>query len=81
MASLHVRQLEPELIEALKERARKNHRSAEAEHRLILRDALLSSPPPSSLAQLLLQLPSDPSGAHDDAFRRVQDDEATDVFG
>ena len=77
MASLHVRQLEPEIIEALKERARRNHRSAEAEHRLILREALL----PKSAAHLLLKIPTDQSGAHDDAFQRVQDDEVKDVFG
>jgi len=33
MASLHVHQLEPEVVEALKERARRHYRSAEAEHR------------------------------------------------
>ena len=77
MASLHVRQLEPEIIEALKERARRNHRSAEAEHRLILREALL----PQSMAHLLLQIPTDPSESYDDVFQRVQDNEVKDVFG
>ncbi|WP_051328922.1 FitA-like ribbon-helix-helix domain-containing protein [Geminicoccus roseus] len=40
MATLIVRQVEESLVEELKERARKAGRSAEAEHRLILRDAL-----------------------------------------
>ena len=51
MASLHVRQLEPEIVEALKERARRNHRSAEAEHRAILKEVLLTS----SIAKQLLK--------------------------
>ena len=76
MPSLHVRQLEPQIIEALKERARKNHRSAEAEHRLILQEALL----PKSIAKQLLNMPATPNRIHDDAFERIQDDKAKDVF-
>jgi plasmid stability protein len=38
---LLVRQLEPEIIEALKQRAARNGRSAEMEHRAILREVLL----------------------------------------
>ena len=76
MASLHVRQLEPEIVEALKERARRNHRSAEAEHRAILKEVLL----PSSIAKQLLKIPQDPLEAHHDVFERVQDDEVKDVF-
>ncbi len=76
MPSLHVRQLEPQIIEALKERARKNHRSAEAEHRLILQEALL----PKSIAQQLLSIPTTPNQAHNDAFERVQNDKTKDVF-
>jgi len=40
MASLHVRNLEDDLIERLKVRAAENGRSVEAEHRDILRRAL-----------------------------------------
>jgi antitoxin FitA len=39
-ASLHVRNLDPELIGRLKRRAARHGRSAEAEHREILRQAL-----------------------------------------
>lgn len=38
--SLHVRNIEPELIARLKRRAARHGRSAEAEHREILRQAL-----------------------------------------
>jgi len=41
MASLHVRNLEDELVTRLKQRAAKHGRSAEAEHREILRRALV----------------------------------------
>ena len=41
MASLHVRGLDDDLVARLKERAKAHNRSAEAEHREILRNALL----------------------------------------
>lgn len=40
MASLHVRDIEDEIVDLLKKRAVHNGRSAEAEHREILRSAL-----------------------------------------
>lgn len=40
MATLIVRQVDEDIVEALKERARRTGRSAEAEHRLILKKAL-----------------------------------------
>lgn len=40
MSSLLVRNVEPELVERLKQRARLHGRSVEAEHREILRSAL-----------------------------------------
>jgi plasmid stability protein len=43
MAQLLVRNLEPEIVEALKSRARTNHRSLEAEAREILSDAALAA--------------------------------------
>ena len=39
--SLVVRGLDPALVDALKARAKANHRSAEAEHRRILEEVLL----------------------------------------
>ena len=40
MASLHVRNLDDEIVALLKQRAARHGRSAEAEHRAILRAAL-----------------------------------------
>ncbi|MEX0405828.1 hypothetical protein ABGN05_09160 [Aquibium sp. LZ166] len=41
MASLHVRNVDEEIVRKLKERAERNGRSAEAEHRAILNAALV----------------------------------------
>ena len=76
MPSLLVRQIDPALVEALKERARKNKRSAEAEHRALLREALLPKP----LAAHLIEIPQDLENTDDDVFERIQDDEESDVF-
>jgi len=56
--NLHVRNLEDELIARLKQRAARHGRSAEAEHREILRQALASEAEPSfeSLAAKLRKL-------------------------
>jgi antitoxin FitA len=43
MASLHVRNLDEDLVRRLKERAARHGRSAEAEHREILREALFGT--------------------------------------
>ena len=45
--NLHVRNLDDELIARLKRRAARHGRSAEAEHREILRQALAADPEPS----------------------------------
>jgi len=45
--NLHVRNLEDELIKRLKQRAARHGRSAEAEHREILRQALSSEVEPA----------------------------------
>jgi len=45
--SLHVRNLDPDLIGRLKRRAARHGRSAEAEHREILRQVLSSDAEPS----------------------------------
>jgi plasmid stability protein len=56
--NLHVRNLEDELIARLKRRAARHGRSAEAEHREILRQALATETDPSfeSLAAELRKL-------------------------
>lgn len=46
-SNLHVRNLEDEVVARLKRRAARNGRSAEAEHREILRQALRSEAEPS----------------------------------
>ncbi len=40
MANLHVRNVDDEIVQRLKQRAQRSGRSAEAEHREILREAL-----------------------------------------
>ncbi|MFO1047873.1 MAG: plasmid stability protein [Geminicoccaceae bacterium] len=54
MATLIVRRVEQHLVDALKERARRHGRSAEAEHRAILEDQLGATPP--SMDELLAYL-------------------------
>jgi len=54
---LVVRNVEDEVIRALKLSAAQHGRSAEAEHREILRQALLPAKDPRSLKDLLLAMP------------------------
>ena len=69
MAQLIVRNLEPDLVQELKIRAARHNRSAEAEHREILRSVLRTAPR-RSLKEMILEIPS----VGDDAdFERVQD--------
>ena len=58
MAQLIVRNLEASLVKALKARAARHGRSAEAEHREILRAALQQVEPEPTLKELLLQMPN-----------------------
>jgi antitoxin FitA len=58
VAQLLVRNIESEVIRELKIRAARHGRSAEAEHREILRAALRQQGSPISLKQLLLQIPN-----------------------
>jgi antitoxin FitA len=58
MAQLLVRDIETEVVRELKVRAALNGRSAEEEHREILRGALKHAGPPSSLKGLLLEIPN-----------------------
>ena len=57
MAQLIVRNIEDEVVDALKRRATEHNRSAEAEHREILRAALLKDKPALSFKELLLAMP------------------------
>ncbi len=76
MTRLLVRNLDPEITQALKRRAAKHGRSAEAEHREILRQALLG-PKKKSFAQVLVSMPNI---GQDSDFERVDDSEAGSVF-
>jgi len=70
MAQLVVRSLDEEIVQALKLRAGRHGRSAEAEHREILRAALLSPGSGKSLKTLLLEIPA---VGEDSDFARRQD--------
>ncbi len=58
MPQLLVRNIESEVVRELKLRAARHGRSAEAEHREILRAALRQPGSPVSLKQLLLEMPN-----------------------
>ena len=76
MTRLLVRDLEPEIVQALKKRAVQHGRSAEAEHREILKQALLG-PKKRSFAQVLAGMPN---VGLDADFDRIDDTEGDDVF-
>lgn len=73
---LLVREVDEDLVKALKQRAVENGRSTEAEHRIILEKAL-RGPRKISLAEALLKIP--PHGKDSD-FKRLDDDGSADVF-
>lgn len=60
MPQLIVRQLEKGLVNALKERAARRGRSAEAEHRAILEAALRGVHPVRDFKAFLLAMPASP---------------------
>jgi len=70
MAQLIVRNLDEELVRALKLRAAQHGRSAEAEHRAILKAALLAGDSETGIKALLLSMP--PVGDDGD-FARTTD--------
>ena len=70
MNQLIVRQLDAEIVRALRSRAARLGRSAEAEHREILRQALLGRKASRSLKDALLAMPD---AGHDRDFRRKKD--------
>lgn len=69
MAQLIVRNLEDEVVQALKERAGRHGRSAEAEHREILRRTLAPRPILDP-KEVLLEMPD---VGQDEDFERVRD--------
>jgi antitoxin FitA len=59
MAQLLVRDLEPEVVQALKRRAAEEGTSVEEAHRRLLREALLKTRPRLSFKEALLRMPDD----------------------
>ena len=70
MANLIVRNLEKRVVDALKIRAAKHGRSAEAEHRALLEESLLLARP-KSFAEALLEMPD---AGLDEDFERIEDE-------
>ena len=78
MANLVVRNLDPCIVDALKQRAVRHGRSAEAEHRAILKEVLLVRPQKKSFAEVLSSIPD---VGQDEDFERTEDEhEDADVF-
>ena len=72
MAQLLVRKLEPEVVARLKERAGRKGRSAEEEHRAILREALLGTEAESSKMSFEQYLRAMPDVGDDEDFARIE---------
>lgn len=70
MAQLLVRNLDDEIVTLLKLRAAQNQRSAEAEHREILREVLLERPGRPDFKELLASMPD---VGTDEDFERIPD--------
>lgn len=70
MANLVVRNLDQRIVDALKQRAVRHGRSAEAEHRALLEGVLLR-PKGKSFAEALVAMPN---VGLDEDFERVDDD-------
>jgi plasmid stability protein len=70
MAQLIVRNLDEEIVKRLRRRAAETGRSVEAEHREILREALLVKRGRKSVKQHLLGMPN---AGRDEDFDRLQD--------
>jgi plasmid stability protein len=70
VAQLIVRNIEDDLVRELKLRAARNARSAEEEHRHILRHALRPEKPRSSLKELISTMPE---VGEDSDFERMDD--------
>jgi plasmid stability protein len=76
MANLVVRNLDDNIVQALKERAARHNRSAEAEHRAILEQVLLR-PRRRSFAEVLAAMPD---VGRDEDFERVDTEDAPHVL-
>ena len=76
MANLLVRNIDDEIVKALKKKAGRSGHSAEAEHRLIL-SAVLLGPKKKSFAEVLASIPNI---GKDSDFRRVQKSDDVNVF-
>ena len=74
MANLVVRNLDQRIVDALKQRAAKHGRSAEAEHRALL-ETLLLKPKGKSFAEALKSIPN---VGQDEDFQRVEDEAGID---
>ncbi|MFL5896959.1 MAG: FitA-like ribbon-helix-helix domain-containing protein [Solirubrobacterales bacterium] len=70
MGQLLVRNIEAEVVRELKVRAARHGRSAEEEHRQILRAALVQKEPRQSLKEMLLAMPD---AGEDRDFERPED--------
>jgi plasmid stability protein len=78
MANLVVRNLDQRIVDALKQRAARHGRSAEAEHRALL-ETLLLQPKGKSFAEALAGMPN---VGQDEDFQRLEDGAGNDhVFG
>ena len=78
MANLVVRNLDQRIVDALKQRAVRHGRSAEAEHRALLEEMLLR-PKRKSFAEALTAMPN---VGQDEDFERVEDEPGNEhVFG
>ena len=75
MANLIVRNVDDEIVKALKARAGRHGHSAEAEHRLILA-AALKRPRKKSFIEVLASIPN---VGEDHDFERIEDMSANDV--
>lgn len=71
MAQLIVRNLDQEIVNRLRQRAAANGRSVEAEHRELLREALLGERAARDLKELLLSFPD---VGEDELFERTNGD-------
>jgi plasmid stability protein len=76
LANLIVRNVNEQIVLALKRRAGRHGTSAEAEHRQILAEALLK-PRKRSFAEVIAAMPN---VGKDSDFRRLQDPKHPDVF-
>lgn len=76
MANLIVRNLDTHIVDALRQRAVRHGRSAEAEHRAILEEALLR-PRRKPLTEVLASIPN---VGEDADFERVEEQDRLDVF-